>query len=175
MVATLDYGRERERMVDVQIARRDVRDPYVLDAMRRVPREQYLSQADLAELAYADTALPIERGPDDFAALHCRFDDRGGRGQARGSRTRGRRGIRVCGRGAQPDRRSGLRHRAPCGTRESRQRFARLGYVNIEVRVGDGTLGWADAPPFDGILVSAGGPKFRRSLRKSSLRWAVAS
>ena len=61
MVAILDYARERERMVDVQIARRDVRDPYVLDAMRRVPREQFLP-ADLAEFAYEDSALPIEAG-----------------------------------------------------------------------------------------------------------------
>jgi protein-L-isoaspartate O-methyltransferase len=38
----LDLARPRDRMVDVQIARRGVRDRYVLDAMRRVPREAFV-------------------------------------------------------------------------------------------------------------------------------------
>jgi erythromycin esterase-like protein len=40
----------------------------------------------------------------------------------------------------------------------ARRRFDRLGYRNIELRVGDGTGGWSEAAPFDAILVSAGGP-----------------
>jgi protein-L-isoaspartate O-methyltransferase len=49
----------RDRMVDAQLARRGVRDRYVLDAMRRVPREAFVSRG-FEEFAYEDSALPIE-------------------------------------------------------------------------------------------------------------------
>src|SRR5213078_164602 len=62
MEATMpDYRKQRERMVDVQIARRGVRDARVLDAMREVPRERFVTQA-LAEFAYEDSPLPIDEG-----------------------------------------------------------------------------------------------------------------
>jgi protein-L-isoaspartate(D-aspartate) O-methyltransferase len=56
-----DFSRERDRMVDVQIARRGVRDRHVLDAMRAVPREAFV-EPGLAEFAYADAPLPIGEG-----------------------------------------------------------------------------------------------------------------
>jgi protein-L-isoaspartate(D-aspartate) O-methyltransferase len=48
----------------------------------------------------------------------------------------------------------------------ARARFARLGYDNVEIRVGDGTLGWGQAAPFDAIIVSAGGPKVPLALKQ---------
>ena len=48
----------------------------------------------------------------------------------------------------------------------ARRRFARLGYRNIEVRHGDGTLGWPEAAPFDAIIVAAGGPEIPELLRR---------
>src|SRR5437870_11279468 len=53
--------RDRERMVDVQIAQRGVRDPLVLEAMRRVPREAFV-ESGLEEFAYEDGPLPIGEG-----------------------------------------------------------------------------------------------------------------
>src|SRR5262249_21626541 len=47
----------------------------------------------------------------------------------------------------------------------ARRRFSELGYSNIEVRRGDGTLGWPDAAPFDAILVAAGGPDVPQPLK----------
>jgi protein-L-isoaspartate(D-aspartate) O-methyltransferase len=41
---------------------------------------------------------------------------------------------------------------------ESRERLARLGYANVEVRAGDGYLGWPEQAPFDAIMVTAGAP-----------------
>ena len=49
--------------------------------------------------------------------------------------------------------------------RSAKDRLARLGYRNIEVRCGDGTLGWPEAAPFDAIIVTAGGPEIPESLR----------
>ena len=72
----LDIARARDRMVDIQIARRGVRDTYVLEALRRVPREAFV-EPGFEEFAYEDGPLPIRR-PDDLAALHRCPDDRGG-------------------------------------------------------------------------------------------------
>jgi protein-L-isoaspartate(D-aspartate) O-methyltransferase len=43
--------------------------------------------------------------------------------------------------------------------RAAEERFERFGYDNIQVHVGDGTLGWPEHAPYDGIVVTAGGPK----------------
>jgi protein-L-isoaspartate O-methyltransferase len=51
-------GRARERMVAEQIASRGIRDDRLLDAMRSVPREDFVPP-DAVEFAYEDTALPI--------------------------------------------------------------------------------------------------------------------
>src|SRR5208282_2565726 len=58
---TLDLTTERLRMVRDQIAARGVRNPAVLEAMKRVPREAFLP-SELGEFAYQDTPLPIEVG-----------------------------------------------------------------------------------------------------------------
>ena len=57
----LDLPRARHRMVDVQIAGCGVRDRYVLDAMRRVPREAFVLPG-FEEFAYEDAPLPIGEG-----------------------------------------------------------------------------------------------------------------
>src|SRR5438105_7577765 len=57
----LDLAQARDRMVDIQIARRGVRDPYVLEALRRVPREAFV-EPGFEEFAYEDGPLPIGEG-----------------------------------------------------------------------------------------------------------------
>jgi protein-L-isoaspartate(D-aspartate) O-methyltransferase len=56
-----DLSRARTRMVDIQIARRGVRDRHVLDAMRRVPRDAFV-EPGFEEFAYEDGPLPIGEG-----------------------------------------------------------------------------------------------------------------
>ena len=60
-IQTLDLARARERMVQVQIARRGIRDSRVLDAMRCVPREAFVDPG-FEEFAYEDGPLPIGEG-----------------------------------------------------------------------------------------------------------------
>src|SRR5690606_11764758 len=48
----------------------------------------------------------------------------------------------------------------------ARRRLRELGYDNVHVRTGDGTLGWPEHAPFDAIVVAAGGPDVPRSLRE---------
>jgi protein-L-isoaspartate(D-aspartate) O-methyltransferase len=54
-----DFAKQRKRMVEVHLSQRGIRDPHVLAAMRKVPRERFV-QEGLEEFAYEDAALPIE-------------------------------------------------------------------------------------------------------------------
>ena len=58
---TLDLAHARERMVQVQIAQRGIRDSRLLEAMRRVPREAFV-EPGFEEFAYEDGPLPIGEG-----------------------------------------------------------------------------------------------------------------
>src|SRR5437899_9392337 len=56
-----ELSRARDRMVDIQIGRRGVSDPLILEAMRRVPREAFV-EPGFEEFAYEDGPLPIGEG-----------------------------------------------------------------------------------------------------------------
>jgi len=146
-------------MVARQIEARGVRDPAVLDAMRSVPREAFLP-AELAEFAYEDTPLPIAAGQTISqpyivalmaAAMEPRPGDRvleigTGSGYAAAVLSRAVAEVYTV------ERHEELAHLA-----ETRMRA--LGYGNVHVLHGDGTLGWAEHAPYDGIVVAAGGPE----------------
>jgi protein-L-isoaspartate O-methyltransferase len=75
-----DFARDRDRMVDVQIVRRGIRDRCVLDAMRRVPRDAFV-EPGFEEFGYEDIPLPIGGRPRHAAvprSLFQRQDDRTG-------------------------------------------------------------------------------------------------
>jgi protein-L-isoaspartate(D-aspartate) O-methyltransferase len=154
---------ERERMVEL-IARRGVRDPAVLAAMRKVPREHFVA-ADRAHRAYDDTPLPIGEGqtisqPYIVAAMT----------EALQLRPRDR--VLEIGTG------SGYAaavlavivaevYTVECLERlaeSARRRLEELGFANVHVRHGDGSLGWPEHAPYDAIVVTAGGPDVPRSL-----------
>jgi protein-L-isoaspartate(D-aspartate) O-methyltransferase len=152
-------------MVDIQIAGRGVRDPRVLEAMRQVPREAFVAEA-LAEFAYEDAPLPIEEGQTIsqpyivalmIEAAEVKPGDRvldvgTGSGYAAAVLSR------IAGEVYAIERHGTL-------VEFAKRRFEQLGYRNIKIRHGDGTLGWADAAPFDAILVAAGGPEIPEALR----------
>ncbi len=160
-----DLATRRERMVERQIARRGVNDARVLDAMRRVPREAFVSKL-LREFAYEDSALPIEESqtisqPFIVAAMieaaglkpHDRVLEIGaGSGYAAAVM------AEIAGRVFAIERQQRLADIAA-------RRLKALGYANVEVRCADGTLGWPDEAPFDAIIVSAGGPHVPAALR----------
>jgi protein-L-isoaspartate O-methyltransferase len=55
-----DFAKQRERMIEVHLVKRGIRDRHVLKAMRKVPRERFVREG-LEEFAYEDSALPIEQ------------------------------------------------------------------------------------------------------------------
>jgi protein-L-isoaspartate(D-aspartate) O-methyltransferase len=142
----LDLALARDRMVDVQIARRGVRDSHVLEAMRRVPREAFV-ELGYEEFAYEDGPLPI--GEDQtisqpyIVALMIEaaevkpgetvLEVGAGSGYA----------AAVLSQIADIERHSSL-------AQSARKRFRKLGYDNIELRTADGTRGWRAAAPFLG-------------------------
>src|SRR5918994_1665706 len=161
-----DLSRARARMVDVQIARRGVRDNFVLDAMRRVPREAFV-EPGFEEFAYEDGPLPIGEGQTISQAyivalmIEAAEVRRGTRILEVGAGS----GYAAAVMGQIADRVYAIERHASLAD-AARRRFKRLGYDNIELRVGDGTKGWPEVAPFDAILVAAGGPEVPQALKE---------
>jgi protein-L-isoaspartate(D-aspartate) O-methyltransferase len=161
----LELAAQRGRMVDRQLARRGIDDPKVLKAMREVPREAFVRE-DLREFACDDRSLPIEAGQSIsqpyivglmIQAAAIQLGDRAleiGAGSGYAAAVISRIASQVFA----IDRHGELAGLAA-------RRLERLGYDNVEVRTGDGTLGWAEAAPYDAILVAACGPSLPQALR----------
>jgi protein-L-isoaspartate(D-aspartate) O-methyltransferase len=156
---------ERERMVRHQIAGRGIGDPRVLDAMRAVPREAFVPEAQRPH-AYDDNPLPIGEGQTisqpyivarmaEAAAIaptdHV-LEVGAGSGYAAAILSR------LAARVHAIERLPALADRAGATLRAR-------GFDNVTIRAGDGTLGWSEAAPFDAIIVSAGGPSVPEALR----------
>jgi protein-L-isoaspartate(D-aspartate) O-methyltransferase len=142
-------------MVEKQIRRRGVRDTRVLEAMERVPRHRFIT-GDYRQLAYDDSALPIEANqtisqPYMVAAMTEALEP------APDSRV-----LEVgTGSGYQTAVLAEIVERVYTVERveelaeRARAILDELGYRNVEYRVGDGSRGWPEMAPFDGILVTA--------------------
>ncbi|MFB6263689.1 MAG: protein-L-isoaspartate(D-aspartate) O-methyltransferase [Bradymonadaceae bacterium] len=153
-----EFRAEREKMVERQIAGRDVSDPAVLDAMRAVRRHAFVPEGRRS-MAYSDRPLPIGEGqtisqPYIVAmmteALALSEDDRVlevGTGSGYGAAVL----AEVAGEVYTIERYEDLAEAA-------QSRLERLGYDNVEVVVGDGTKGLPERAPFDGIVATASGP-----------------
>jgi len=151
--------KDRERMVTTQIEARGITDPLVLEAMRAVPRERFVPAA-MARFAYDDGPLPIGEGqtisqPYIVAVMT----------QAAGLKP-GARALEIgtgSGYGAAVLSRIAAEvytvERVGALATEARDRLARLGYGNVHVLEGDGTLGWREHAPYDAVVVTAGGPR----------------
>lgn len=157
---------QRSRMVDVDLAARGIDDPLILDAFRTVPREAFVPD-ELAEFAYADTPLPIGEEQTisqpyivavTLAALELRGEERVleiGTGSGYAAALLGRIAKDVY-----------TVERLESLASAARGRLERLGYSNVHVRHGDGSLGWIAHAPYDAIAVAAGGPSVPPALRQ---------
>ncbi len=156
----------RKQMIDYQLAARGLRDQTVLNAVNAVPREEFVA-TELVEFAYSDSPLPIAASQTISqpyivalmtAALELRPQDRAlevgtGSGYA----------AAVLAEIAQ-EVYTIERHKILADT--ARSILSELGYNNIRVLHGDGTLGWPEHAPFDAIVVAAGGPVVPEDLKQ---------
>lgn len=156
---------ERKRMVANQIARRGISDARVLTAMRQVPRHRFLPEESWSH-AYDDSPVRIGSGQTmsqpyivalmtellGVAPGHRVLDVGTGSGYQ----------AAILGELAQ-EVYSIERHSALAETAASR--LAELGYQNVQVHVGDGSLGYPPAAPYDRILVAAAAPEVPLALQ----------
>lgn len=153
-----DLSLKRERMVERHIERRGVRDPRVLDAMRKVPRHRFVPE-HLEAQAYRDSALPIGAGQtisqpyivarmSELLAIepeHTVLEIGSGSGYQ----------TAILGLLA---RRVYSLERISELARQAIARMSALGLDNVKVQKFDGTVGWSEFAPFDRIMVTAGAP-----------------
>jgi protein-L-isoaspartate(D-aspartate) O-methyltransferase len=150
-----DWEAERRRMVDAQLRARDIRSEGVLDAMLTVPRHLFVPEAQRAE-AYNDSPLPI--GHDQtisqpyIVAFMTQALDVGP----------GHRVLEVgTGSGYQAAVLGALAKDVytieivPPLAERARETLSGLGYNNVQVRTGNGYLGWPEHAPYDRIMVTA--------------------
>jgi protein-L-isoaspartate(D-aspartate) O-methyltransferase len=156
----------RTRMVERQIERRGVDDPLVLQAMREVPREMFV-EAGMEEFAFDDSPLPIGEGQTIsqpyIVALMAEAAELSANDRVLEVGTGSGYAAAVFGRIAKAVY-TIERHASLAG--QARRRLAKAGISNVFVRVGDGTLGWSDAAPFDAIIVAAGAPEAPAALKQ---------
>jgi len=162
----IDFVRRRLDMVEHQIAARGVRSKLVLEAMRKVPREEFLPLS-LREFAYEDSPLPIAEGqtisqPYIVAFMADALLLRGGErvldigtGSGYGAAVLAEIAVNVYS----VERIGQLAEKAAV-------KLAKLGYDNVHVLHADGTRGWPEHAPYDAIVVAAGGPKIPDSLQQ---------
>ncbi|MBN1918855.1 MAG: protein-L-isoaspartate(D-aspartate) O-methyltransferase [Verrucomicrobia bacterium] len=153
------FDAQRADMVEGQLRRHGIRSERVLDVMGRVPREAFVPDRHRA-FAYADNALPVEHGqsisqPYMVALMTQALELEGPE-----------RVLEIgTGTGYQAAVLAALCaavysvERIPELAETARTRLADQGIANVTITVGDGTCGWPEHAPYDGIIVTAGAPK----------------
>jgi protein-L-isoaspartate(D-aspartate) O-methyltransferase len=160
----LKFRKRREAMVQEQLMARGIRNPAVLKAMGRVPRHLFVSEA-LMEQAYGDYPLPI-----GYQQTISQPQIVGEMTQALKPGSEDRILEIGTGSGYQAAVLAEIVFRVYTIERlqplymQTRKLFDRLQYHNIVTRYSDGTTGWKSEAPFDGILVTAGGPAVPETL-----------
>ncbi len=153
------YTSRCREMIEKQIVSRGVTDPLVLEAMSKVPRHLFVSEA-LVDSAYGDFPLPIGEGqtisqPYIIAEMTQSLELKGHE-----------RVLEIgTGSGYQAAVLSRIVYKVYTIERnnplflQTRKLFDKLKYHNIVTRYSDGTKGWKQESPFDAILITAGGQK----------------
>jgi protein-L-isoaspartate(D-aspartate) O-methyltransferase len=159
MAGERSYERERHRMVKEQLSRRDIRDARVLEAMATIPRHLFTPD-EYRDLAYSDGPLPIgERQtisqPYIVAVMTEMLELQGDENV-----------LEVgTGSGYQAAVLAHLAHQVHTVERHETlakragQMLCQLGLENVSVHIGDGSLGWPPAAPYQGIIVTAAAPQ----------------
>ena len=154
-----EFAGARRAMMEDQVRRRGVASPRVLEAMLSVPRHEFVP-AEFQADAYADKPLPIGEGqtisqPFMVGAMTAALELTGSE-----------RVLEVgTGSGYQAAVLSLLAREVisieshTSLALAAQERLVRLGYANVHVHNGDGSLGFADAAPYDAILITAAAPE----------------
>jgi protein-L-isoaspartate(D-aspartate) O-methyltransferase len=154
----MDFPKARLKMVEEQIISRGIKDPRLIAAMKKIPRHLFVEEA-LQSQAYSDHPLPIGEkqtiSQPYMVALMTEVLQLTGKEKVleigAGSGYQAAILAELAERVFSIERIRSLAIRA-------RELLYELGYFNIEIKIFDGTLGWAEKGPFDAIIVTAGAP-----------------
>lgn len=166
MKQNTDFEARRASMVDYQLIARGIESPHVLAAMEQVAREQFVPD-NMREHAYEDGPMPIGSGqtisqPYIVALMAEALELQGGEklldiGTGSGYAA----AVLAC-----------IASKVfsvewvPELADKAAKTLASEGFDNVEVRCGDGTLGWPEHQPYDGIIVAAGAPVVPDELKR---------
>ena len=156
---SMDFKKLREQMVETQLIPRGIKDERVIAAMKKVPRHLFVPEA-IQHMAYEDMALSIGEGqtisqPYMVAVMTELLNLEGTERILEigtGSGYQAAILAELSGEVYTVERIAALADNA-------KAKFKSLGYINIQVKVSDGTLGWPEKAPFDRVLVTAGTPQ----------------
>jgi len=162
----IDFDKLRAEMVTEQLIPRNISDKAVLESFRKVPRHEFIPE-DLRQSAYNDYPLPIGENqtisqPYMVALMTECLKLKGGEKVLEVGTGSGYQAAilgEMSGDVYSVERFKGLADKAS-------QVLKELGYKNVHIKVGDGTLGWSEFAPYDGIVVTAGSPAIPESLVK---------
>jgi protein-L-isoaspartate(D-aspartate) O-methyltransferase len=160
----IDYVQARERMVREQLVTRGINNPRVLRAMTKVPRHLLL-ESELWDQAYEDHPLPIGANQTISQPYMVAL-------MAEALELKGAERVLEVGTGSGYAAAVLSQLCTEVFTVESVEALAlqarillsRLGYRNVSVLVGDGTLGWEEHAPYDAVVISAAAPCIPRPL-----------
>ncbi len=149
----------RDFMVQTQLIPRGIHDERVLRAMRKVPRHLFVDESSRYK-AYEDMALPINEGqtisqPYMVAVMTELLELKGTEKVLEVGTGSGYQAAIL----AELSKEVYTIERFEKLAQEAEEKFRALGYNNINVRTGDGTLGWTEEAPFDRIIITAGTPR----------------
>jgi protein-L-isoaspartate(D-aspartate) O-methyltransferase len=161
-----DFEVARRKMVETQIAARGIRDQRVLQAMREIPRHLFLDEG-MWEQAYQDHPLPIGEkqtiSQPYIVALMTEALEPNPRDRVleigTGSGYQTAILASLCEWVYSVERIRSLALKA-------RRVLDQLRLYNVSIRIGDGTEGWSENAPYDGILVTAGAPEVPQPLKE---------
>jgi len=159
-----EYASARERMVQVQVIGRGIRDRRVIEAMMKIPRHLFVPEALLGQ-AHADSALPIGEKQTITQPFMVAFMSQALnlKGKERvleiGTGSGYQAAVLSClaGRVYSVERIRSLLERA-------RKTLDQIHCRNVLTRLFDGSYGWKEESPFDAILVTAGAPSVPKVL-----------
>jgi len=160
----VDFPKARVKMVEEQIISREIKDPRVIAAMKKVPRHLFVEEA-LQSQAYSDHPLPIGEKQTISQPYMVAL-------MTEALQLTGKKRVLEIGAGSGyqtailaelAERVFSIERIRPLAIR-ARQLIYELGYFNVEIKIFDGTYGWAEEGPFDAIMVTAGGPDIPQPL-----------
>jgi len=155
----MEYAALRNKMVNEQLIPRGIRDPGVLGVFRKIERHKFLPE-DMRSSAYADFPVPIGEGQTIsqpyIVALMTECLNLTGQEKVLEIGT---------GSGYQTATLAELSkevysiERFANLAKKAQDLLAELGYTNVKIKVGDGSLGWPEEAPFDRIIITAATPR----------------